>query len=64
MATTTVKMCNMSKAIAATVFKMLNGHDVQLKEHGPMGTVIVTDIEPKDLVYPEGFQSLIGTVQH
>lgn len=51
---TTVKMCNMSKAIATTVFKMLNGHDVQLKEHGPMGTVIVTDIEPKDLVYPEG----------
>ena len=61
---TTVKMCNMSKAIAATVFKMLNGHDVQLKEHGPMGTVIVTDIEPKDLVYPEGWYYAKGSLRN
>ena len=50
---TTIKMCNMSKAIAARVFKMLNEHDVQLKEDGSMGTVIITDIEPKDLFYNE-----------
>lgn len=61
---TTVKMCNMSKAIAATVFKMLNGHDVQLKEYGPMGTVIVTDIEPKDLVYPEGWYYAKGKLRN
>ena len=50
---TTIKMCNMSKAIAASVFKMLNEHDVQLKEDGSMVTVIITDIEPKDLFYNE-----------
>ena len=61
---TTVKMCNMNKAIAATVFKMLNVHDVQLKEHVSMGTVIVTDIEPKDLIYPEGWYYAKGNLRN
>ena len=51
----TVKMCDMKKNIAISVFKMLNGRNVQLKEYGPMGTVIVTDVEPKNLIYPEGW---------
>lgn len=61
---TTVKMCNMSKGIAANVFKMLNGRNVQLKEHGPMGTVIVTDIEPKNLIYPEGWYYAKGSFRN
>ena len=52
----TVKMCDMNKAIATQVFKMLNGDKVRLKEtFSYFGTIIVTDIEPKDLVYPEGW---------
>ena len=61
---TTNKMCNMSKAIAARVFKMLNEHDVQLKEDGSMGTVIITDIEPKDLFYPEGWYYAKGSLRN
>lgn len=61
---TTVKMCNMSKGIATNVFKMLNGRNVQLKEHGAMGTVIVTDIEPKNLIYPEGWYYAKGSFRN
>ena len=52
----TVKMCNMNKEIAATVFMMLNNNKVVLKKNNNyFGTLIVTDTEPKDLVYPEGW---------
>ena len=61
---TTVKMCDMSKQIAIRVFQMLNGHNVQLKEHGPFGTVIVTDIEPENLVYPEGWYYAKGSFRN
>lgn len=51
----TVKMCDMSKYIACNVFKMLNGSNVQLKKINGYSISIVTDIEPKNLVYPEGW---------
>lgn len=56
MAARTVKMCDMSKQIATEVFKMLNSGKVRTKEsHSYWGMVIVTDVEPKDLIYPEGW---------
>lgn len=60
----TVKMCDMSKEIAAKVFEMLNGQNVQIREYGPIGTVIITDIEPKDLVYPEGWYYVKGSLRN
>jgi len=62
-ATCTVKMCDMNKKIATKVFQMLNGNDVWLKET-PIGTFIVTDIEPKDLIYPEGWYYAKGTFRN
>jgi hypothetical protein len=51
-----VKMCDMSKDIASMVFKLLNGSKVHLKDtNSCVGTIIVTDVEPKHLVYPEGW---------
>lgn len=61
----TVKMCDMSKAIATKVFKMLNGSNVHLKETCDyFGTIIVTDIEPKNLVYPEGWYYAKGSFRN
>ena len=52
---TVVKMCDMSANLAAKVFKTLNPDTVILKR-APFGDmVIVTNVEPKDLVYPEGW---------
>ena len=53
--TKVVKMCDMSKEIAARIFEMLNPKKVSIKEGYFHGMMIVTDIEPKDLVYPEGW---------
>lgn len=65
MAAKMVKMCDMSKAIVIRVFKMLNGNNVQLKEtQGYFGTVIVTDIEPKNLIYPEGWYYAKGNLRN
>lgn len=61
---TTVKMCDMSKDIAATVFKMLNYGKVHLKDHNFFGKIIVTDIEPKNLVYPEGWYYGKGSLRN
>jgi len=61
----TVKMCDMNKAIASRVFQMLNGSNVRLKEtYSYFGTIIVTDIEPKDLVYPEGWYYAKGALRN
>ena len=63
----TKKMCDMPEKIAATVLQMLNGgvSKIELRWHrnskynnchaSPMCFTIVTDIEPKNLVYPEGW---------
>lgn len=61
---TTVKMCDMSKYIAATVFEMLNYGNVHLKDIKFIGTIIVTDIEPKKLVYPEGWYYAKGSLRN
>lgn len=51
-----VKMCDMKGDIAARVFEMLNPGKVQVKKNDVfISTVIVTDVEPKDLIYPEGW---------
>lgn len=61
----TVKMCDMSKDIAARVFKMLNGDNVTLKESFySVRIIIVTDIEPKNLVYPEGWYYAKGSLRN
>lgn len=62
---TTVKMCDMSPQIAATVFGILNDGKVFLKDNVPgYGMIIVTDIEPKDLVYPEGWYYAKGAFRN
>ena len=61
----TVKMCDMSKTIATQVFKMLNDNNVCLKEtYSYFGTIIITDTEPKDLVYPEGWYYAKGFLRN
>ena len=58
MAAKTVKMCDMPIEVATKVFEMLNPGKVRVKV--PDGRLcvryfIVTDVEPKDLTYPEGW---------
>lgn len=61
----TVKMSDMPRGIAAKVFEMLNGGNVRLKEtKGYFRTIIVTDIEPKNLVYPEGWYYAKGSLRN
>lgn len=62
-----VKMCDMSKRIAASVFQKLNANKVTLKEN-PFSCyddlIIVTDVEPSDLVYPEGWYYAKGNFRN
>lgn len=53
----TVKMCDMYGDVAARVFAMLNPENVRLNEVSVTNRriSIVTDTEPKDLTYPEGW---------
>lgn len=52
----TVKSCDFNGTIATKVFEMLNPSYVRVKINVPFyGRAIVTDVEPKDLVYPEGW---------
>lgn len=63
----TIKMCDMSKPIAVTVFQMLNCSTVQLEKcpsYGYFKVTIVTDVEPKDLVYPEGWYYAKGCLRN
>lgn len=50
-----VKMCDMSKYVAAEALRSLNSQSVQLRECEPLGLVIITDRRPTDLLYPEGW---------
>ena len=63
----TVKMCDLSRDTAAKVFMMLNSGKVKYTEmseafeDSPLtGPVLITDVEPKDLVYPEGWYYVKG----
>ena len=53
----TVKMCDMPISIAAKVFEMLNPGKVTVMNPDLIRTryFIVTDVEPKNLIYPEGW---------
>ncbi|MEE0790735.1 MAG: hypothetical protein U0M05_05515 [Clostridia bacterium] len=51
---TTVKMCDVNGHIASIVFMLLN-EGVSLKDNCFGKKIIVTDIEPTNLVYPEGW---------
>lgn len=51
----TVKMCDVTGNIAARVFEMLNTGKVTIAYDIGHVTAIVTDTEPKDLIYPEGW---------
>ena len=53
----TVKMCDMSGVIAATVFQLLNPKtiDVRIAKDTGRVTRIIASVEPKELIYPEGW---------
>ncbi len=52
----TVKMCDMSGSIAAKVFEILNTGKVTINVADiDSVTAIITDTEPQELVYPEGW---------
>lgn len=55
MATKVVKMCDLSVGVAIQVFIMLNPGKIMVKRNGVFDTIIITDVEPKNLVYPEGW---------
>ena len=51
-----VKMCDMPVSIAARVFMSLNPEIVKVRRHKVfLQLTIVTDVEPKELTYPEGW---------
>lgn len=64
----TVKMCDMSIAVATKVFEMLNDGKVRVKAPSDDGLCtcyfIVTDVEPKDLTYPEGWYYAKGAFRN
>ena len=59
MAAKTVKMADMSVQIASRVFQSLNSGKVSVSKspfcYSDEAIVIITDTEPRDLVYPEGW---------
>ena len=63
----TVKMCDMPIVVATKVFEMLNPGKVRVKVPGDGWCTryfIVTDVEPKDLTYPEGWYYAKGTFRN
>lgn len=64
-------MCDLSRDTAAKVFVMLNPGRVKYSEMNNIfkdtplpDTVLITDVEPKDLVYPEGWYYANGTFRN
>ena len=63
----TIKTCNLYEKNAAKLLQMINGGeskvDIRMHRHSktnsthgyPLCLTIVTDIDPKDLLYPEGW---------
>ena len=63
----TIKMCDMSIAVATKVFEMLNPGRVHVKKPGDDWCTryfIITDIEPKELIYPEGWYYAKGAFRN
>ena len=48
-------MAEMNWDISAIVFEKLNQGKVKVESRGYFETVIITDVEPKALTYPEGW---------
>lgn len=57
----TIKMCDLSEDIVANVFMMLNPGKVKYDKDE---SIIITDVEPEDLVYPEGWYYAKGTFRN
>lgn len=55
----TVKTCDLSGDIAARLFSMLNLGVVNYN-----GGLLFTDVEPKDLIYPEGWYYAKGSLRN
>ena len=62
----TIKMCDMPLEIAVAVFQMLNPDNVKIEPVTRLNSriAIVTDIEPKDLIYPEGWYYAKGAFRN
>lgn len=63
----TVKMCDMPIAVATKVFEMLNPGIVRVQVPDYVLITryfIVTDVEPKDLTYPEGWYYAKGAFRN
>lgn len=52
-----VKMCDVTADVAAKIFAVYNEGKVAVLTAGDIGrvTAIVTDVEPKNLIYPDGW---------
>ena len=59
-----VKMCDMSGDISAKVFEQLNYGKVRAVTSDIKVVKIVTDTEPKDLTYPEGWYYANGSFRN
>ena len=55
----TIKTCDLSIGIASMLFYMLNSDRVMLEKRGNQ-KLIDTDVEPKKLLYPEGWYYALG----
>ena len=57
----TIKMCDLSEDVVANVFVMLNPGKVKYDKDE---SIIITDVEPEYLVYPEGWYYAKGTFRN
>ena len=60
----TVKSSDYPVSIALKVFYMLNHETIQITKDSTLQALIVTDTEPKDLVYPEGWYYAKGSFRN
>ena len=61
----TVKMADMPSQIVLQVFKELNKSDITLKpQPGSSEILIITDKEPRQLTYPEGWYYAKGSLRN
>lgn len=63
-----VKMCDMNQDIAIEVFSKLNPEKIEIQKEYLLGLMkivrIYTNVEPKDLIYPEGWYYAKGTFRN
>ena len=65
---TKCKTCDLPKLEAARLFKQLNGERITINGFSAVGCtpeiVIKTDVEPRDLIYPDGWYYAKGTFRN